>query len=115
MTDVVAVQDTLASSPPGNAGIFWTDHLVPFQTSASVVPSGALVPVEEPVAVQAPAAVQDTPNNWLDVDPVGLGVDWTDHFVPFQPSASVTLLPAASVSYPTAVQVLAEVQDTACS
>jgi len=42
----------------------------------------------------------------------GFGVDWIDQLVPFQASASVTLVPELSVELPTAVHVLADVHET---
>jgi hypothetical protein len=55
------------------------------------------------------ADVQDTPWSTLSHAPVGLGVDWADHVIPSQLSATV---PAGLISlYPTAVHELAVRQE----
>jgi hypothetical protein len=85
------VHDTLyrkVNDEPVGLGVCWIDHLLPFQRSASVT---VVVPLEEaPTAVQALADVHDTPFRMINDPPVGLGVCWIDHVLPFQPSASVT-------------------------
>src|SRR5215470_11006079 len=92
---------------PDGLGVGWTDHEVPFQASASV-PSPL-----PPTAMQVPTDAHDTPDRKGPAG--GFGVGWIDHVVPFQRSASVTeSLPKLSTAeLPTAVQALAEVQDTA--
>src|SRR5213080_263950 len=99
--------DTLLSCAPPVAGVAGIDHEVPSQASTSGAPLLSL-----PTAIQAVAEPQDTPArkppNCL------LGVGWMDQVVPFQRSASVRgLPPESSTEVPTAVQALAEVQDTA--
>jgi hypothetical protein len=49
------------------------------------------------------------------VAPTGLGVAWIDHCFPFQPSASVIVVPLAFTQKPTAVHAAAEAHDTALS
>jgi hypothetical protein len=43
--------------------------------------------------VQAVAEVHDTPERELCLDPVGFGVGWIAHVVPFQVSTSVSWVP----------------------
>jgi len=66
----------------------WTVQVVPFQFSARVKVAFVLV-TYHPTAVQADAEVHETPDSALDVAPLGVGVDWRVHAVPFQRSASV--------------------------
>ena len=61
--------------------------------------------------VQALAVVHDTPLNWA---PGTLGVFWIDHAVPFHTSASEEL-PEPVVAAPTAMQNVAEAQETPVS
>jgi len=61
--------------------------------------------------VQALAEEQDTPEN-TSVGPGGLGVVWVVQDVPFHRSARVTTSPELLRMLPTAVQALADVQDT---
>jgi hypothetical protein len=63
--------------------------------------------------MQNVAEAQETPISSLAVAPVGAGVCWTDHAVPFHASASVTLTLARFVRNPTAAHALGEVQETA--
>ena len=72
-----------AARPP-DCGVVWIDQAVPFQRSAS----GFAPPAELPTAVHAAAAVHDTESRTASL-PEGLGEPCTDHFVPFQASASV--------------------------
>jgi hypothetical protein len=58
------------------------------------------------------AEVQETPESVLRFDPGMLGVCWTDHELPFQASARVSVSSPLSC-LPTAVQALAERHDTA--
>jgi hypothetical protein len=64
---------------------------------------------EWPTAIQTAAAVHDTRTSCELLAPAGVGTVWSDHFVPFQPSANVT--PKEKES-PTAVQALADAHDT---
>src|ERR1700735_5036442 len=87
-----------------------SDHLVPFQCSAS-----ARLP-PEPTAVQLLRDRHDTdaraPVAWAGFP----GVGWKDHLTPFQRSASVTWAPGTlSPMLPTEVQASAEEHDTASS
>jgi hypothetical protein len=61
--------------------------------------------------VQALADVHDTPASRLYLWPAWFGVGWIVQLVPSQLSAKVRSLPALLYD-PTAVQALAEVQDT---
>ncbi len=69
--------------------------------------------MEMPTAVQVPVEVQETPYRALACAPEGFGVAWMDQELPSQNSARVTVTPEASTAPSTAVQVPAEVQDTA--
>jgi hypothetical protein len=99
------------SVEPTGLGVGWTDHLWPFQRSASVKYSRALVP-KPPTAVHAEADVHDTPNRVSSVEPMGWGVGWIDHFLPFQRSASMDSLRAPFPKPPTAMHALADAHDT---
>ena len=77
-------------------------HRVPFQRSARVT--------WPPLVMTSPAAVHrcaDSHDTEFRLAPVGPGVDWTVHCVPFQRSAS-----APEVELPTAVHARAELHDT---
>jgi hypothetical protein len=108
--DLTEVHDTavrlLEPERPAGLGTGWMAHLLPFQRSAS----GSREPpaVNCPTAVHALADVQDTPASALAVPPAGSWVRCTDHFLPFQCSASVPSRPL-----PTAVHARADVHDTA--
>jgi hypothetical protein len=66
-----------------------------------------------PTAVQALRDVQETPCSEPPVEPVGFGMAWTRHLLPFQASARFTVsLVAFKKALPTAVQAVADVQDT---
>jgi hypothetical protein len=80
-------------------------HRVPFHRSAKVVPEA-----EPPTAMQAEAEVQATPNR--APPPVGLGVAWSCHLLPFQRSARVLFAPDLLVVIPTASQADGDTQDT---
>ncbi len=62
--------------------------------------------------MQAVAALHDIPANPEPIDPAGLGVAWTAQLVPFQRSASGTLVPVLLRLLPPAVQAVAELHDT---
>jgi hypothetical protein len=62
--------------------------------------------------VQVVAVVQETLVRWLTTPSVGLGVGSIVHALPSQCSARVRSGPVLTVQYPTAVQSLADVQDT---
>jgi hypothetical protein len=69
------------------------------------------VPKAIPTAVHTLPDVHDTPKNRTCTAPgtaVGFAVGWTNQRVPFQRSATVPLS-----AEPTAVQIVAETQDTA--
>ncbi|MFL5859704.1 MAG: hypothetical protein ACJ780_02850 [Solirubrobacteraceae bacterium] len=92
-------------NPPAGLGIRCSDQVLPFQRSTN----GPKLPT----AVQTVADVHDTPLSPLLVAPAGWGIRWLDQVKPFQRSTNGTELPAAtSVNAPTAVQALADVQDT---
>jgi hypothetical protein len=70
----------------------------------------------QPTAVQAVAVGQDTPYTASSVaELVGLGMDWAVQVDPFQRSASGTRKNELLSYSPTAVQAVADEQDTACS
>jgi hypothetical protein len=74
-------------TPAGN-GMVTSVQAVPFHVSAK----GLVEPVEVdefPTATQSVVDVHETRERRLNVPPVGLGVGWTLHVVPFQTSASV--------------------------
>ena len=96
---ILVVHDTpfraLALAPLG-LGVPWIVQLVPFQRSASVDWTPALL-WYSPVAVQTVLVVHDTPLRALSLAPVGLGVLWIVQLAPFQLSASVAIVPALLV------------------
>ena len=65
--------------------------------------------------MQAAGELHDTPLNPEPAAPAGPGTAWTLHAVPFQRSASGTVVWAPSVSFPAAVQAAAAGHDTARS
>jgi hypothetical protein len=106
------VHATPLRDPPGRAGVRWIDHDLPSHTSAKGPPP---TDVTDPTAMQNVADVQETPDSPLMTAPGGLGVFSTDHEVPFPASASVTCAPVGPSRFPTAIQALGEVQETADS
>jgi hypothetical protein len=66
-----------------------------------------------PTVVQAAEEVHDTCWRVLSFAPVGFGVDWTVHSVPFHRSASVTVVPELFTYSPVAVQEVDDAHDTA--
>jgi len=84
-----------------------SDHLDPFQRSASVSDSPTLF-AERPTAVQASLDEHDTADRPLSVLPAGLGAGWIDHATPFQRSASVTPMPELFTYCPTAGPTVVE-------
>jgi hypothetical protein len=67
----------------------WIVQLVPFQLSANG-PLPALEAVS-PTAVQAADEAHDTPKSKVLLAPVGFGVGWMVHELPFQRSAKLTV------------------------
>ena len=96
--------------PPDVSGIRMRVHLRPFQRSASGPP--ALVLVETPpTAIHAVREAHETARRY---PPFGLGVRWIFHLLPFHRSTSAPGSPKRVLEdAPTAVQALAEEQDTA--
>jgi hypothetical protein len=92
-------------------GLLWIVQRMPFQRSASGT-SAPLVPAD-PTAVQAVAEVHDTPVRLLFWAPGGGGVAWVAHLAPSQRSARLTLTPLPPSKDPTAVQAVADGQETA--
>src|SRR6516164_1902084 len=91
LADVHDTPPRTTDDPPAGVGVCWIDHVVPFHRSASDPP--LLGPVlSMPTAVQALADAHDTAPRPLPWTPVGLGVCWIDHLVPFHRSASVTVV-----------------------
>jgi len=89
------VQDTPSKTvtcAPVGLGVDLIDHPVPFQLSANETYFPELL-TSHPVATHDVEELHDTPLNTLAVAPLGLGVDWTDHSVPFQRSVSVRSVP----------------------
>jgi hypothetical protein len=74
-----------AAKPP-EAGVVWIDQAVPFHRSAS----GFAPPAESPTAVHTVADTHDTEPRTASL-PEGLCERCNDHFVPFQPSTSVSV------------------------
>jgi hypothetical protein len=110
------VQDTppcirVAVAPVG-VGIVCSFHSVPFQLSAKGVYTLALLSYV-PTIVQLLADVHETPVAYATFAPVGAGIDWTFHSVPFQISAKGATMAELFSYSPTAMQALAEVHDTA--
>ena len=105
--------NSLSVAPIG-LDVDWTDHSVPFQRSAKVTKVPELF-LSYPTALQAVDEKHDRPLSKLSVAPVGLGVDWIDHSVPFQRSAKVRKVPELFLYRPTAVQAVDEEHDTAPS
>ena len=60
-------------------------------------------------------AGHDTPLKLLPWAPLGLGLDWIAHVLPFQRSASVTHTPELLMEWPTATQTVAAAHETALS
>ncbi len=111
---VVDVQDTPVREllvAPVTLGVVCAVQVVPFHTSANVRPV-LLVFVEEPTAVHAVVDVQDTPVRELLVAPAGAGVGRMVQVVPFHDSTSCIGLLGTVKYRPTAVQAVADVQDT---
>jgi hypothetical protein len=95
--------------PAGN-GADCMAHALPFQPSANK-PSLVGPPVARPTAMHAVEDAHETPFSTLCTAWLGLGVDWIDQVVPFQNSASVTMLPVI-VADPTPVQAVGETHET---
>jgi hypothetical protein len=93
---------------PGGAGMGWIRHFVPFHRSAKTPTGVPELSKEFPVAVQADDDVHATAARKLPWAPMGLGVAWMLHFLPFHRSARVPRLVP-----PTAVQVEVAVHATA--
>jgi hypothetical protein len=80
-------------APAVGFGVAWMDQPVPFQLSARVTTFSWLF-VYCPTAVQSVADRHETPASELELAPLGRGVAWTDQLVPFQLSASTSVVPA---------------------
>src|SRR5215470_6661520 len=103
--------------PSAGLGVGWMVQVWPFHRCARVseVPRRLLV---FPTAMQAERDTQDAAFRLLAAAPVGLGVCWMLHVLPFHRSASVAgdwLLPPFGPENPTARQPVAEVQATPIS
>ncbi|HXC45943.1 MAG TPA: hypothetical protein VNU24_04995 [Solirubrobacteraceae bacterium] len=116
------VQETLArpasSVGPIGRGTLWGVQVEPFQDSASSISPGEVV-MKWPTATQALAEVQETPSRYSGSPPhmpPGVGTVWGVQVEPFQDSANGPDSLPGPISYqPTAVHVLAEVQETPLS
>ena len=84
-------------------------QFVPSQCSATATP---WVPSALPTAVHEVAELHETPSNATSNCPEGAGTVWSVQLVPFQRTASGWLGKSLNPAPPTAVQALAEVQDT---
>jgi hypothetical protein len=108
------VHATPLRKPPGDEGVGtgWICRFVPFHRSAKT-PTGVPELLKEfPVAVQADGDVQDTLANVLGAAPLGLGVGWMRHRLPFHRSARVWGMPERSMENPAAVQADGDGQAT---
>ena len=89
--EIEDMHDTLARLVPvdseGSAAS-WISHSTPFQPSARVTSLSALFS-SVPIAVHEVDDEQETPARPDSFAPVGLGVCWIDHSLPFHRSASV--------------------------
>jgi hypothetical protein len=98
------------------SGVFWIDHLRPFQRSTNAVLTSDPTASHDPTAVQAFAEAHDTPSSSTVRAPAGLRTRRIDHLLPFQPSTSIPSVPWASlVKSPTATQARFDVHDTSRS
>ena len=93
----------------GGIGTVSLAHDVPFQRNTTGIRSPVSRSWLDPTATHAVADVHDTSPRPVNRRPDGFGVAWTVQLVPSQRSAKVVL----SERRPTAVQALAEVQETA--
>jgi hypothetical protein len=106
MQSVAEVHATLARllvRAPLGLGVGWIVHVMPFQCSASVVPS------LDPTAVHAVTEVHETPLRLLLVAPLGAGVRWVVQLLPSQVSDEVSVSWLASVELPTSMHEVADV------
>jgi hypothetical protein len=105
---------SLLDDDPFGVGTGSIVQVVPFQLSAS--DSASPTPfVYQPTAVQADTCAQEMPVSLVAVAPVGAGVGWTFHDVPFQFSTRAILERELSVYEPTAMHDAAETHETAAS
>jgi hypothetical protein len=118
--DPTAMQEveTLHATPtrvlllvPAGSGVGWTDQVVPFHRSSSVLLTLAALK-ESPTAVQAVALVHATAARELITEPSGLGVERIDQALPFHCSARVVTAFEVLIEYPTATQAVGAVHDT---
>src|SRR5262249_31904481 len=113
VADVHDTANSAADVEPAGLGTDWIFHEVPFQTSARMIP---LWPFwEPPTASQNRATGHETPSRAGEtagvVSLAGLGVACFCHAVPFQASASVSVMPEVLRNEPTAVHEVADRQD----
>src|SRR5208282_1871406 len=87
---------------PVGAGGSWTVQDVPFHFSAKGCCFSVLFP-KYPTATHSVDDGHDTPNNPVNVAPVGAGGSWTVQDVPFHFSANGTYFPELFSKYPTAM------------
>jgi hypothetical protein len=112
MHELFEAHDIPVKTPAQDWG-YCEDQLAPFhRCTKNDIPTG---PLNVPTAVQAVAELHDTPLRTLYVAPGELGLVWIDQLVPFHRSAKVTTLPARLWKYPTAIQAVGDVHDTALS
>jgi len=94
-------------------GLEMDDHAVPFHDSTNVrIFLPGLASSRKPTALQLLESLQETPSRRLSSVP-GLGLEATDHVVPFQDSTRVWFSGPESLPYhPTATQSVELVHDT---
>ena len=116
---VAETQDTLARSALRTfCGLGATDQVLPFQISVIGFSLAVQHAPKWPTAAQNAAVTQETPNRKLTWPVPGLGLGTIDQAVPFQVSISVRYddrLLGDAADHPTAVQALADTQETPCS
>jgi hypothetical protein len=86
------VHDTLSRwlvITSGGLGFDWIDHTVPFQVSVNASTVYELF-WYSPTAVHAVEEAHDTPFRYPSLAPVGLGIGWIDHSLPFQRSTKAS-------------------------
>lgn len=96
---------------PDGLGVAWIAQVLPFHCSARVAIAPEAAEPENPVAVQAVDETHEIAFSEFWFCPARLGVVWIAHLLPFQCSASGACSPALISWLPTAVQLVAELQE----
>jgi hypothetical protein len=89
-------------------------HWLPYSDASAILVVIPLLLTCQPTDVQAVDDVHDTHRSTLSFAPLGFGVVWTVHSVPFQCSARVTVVPELFTYSPVAVHEVEDEQDTQC-